>query len=260
MRFGKNFDSDAAMDDMRQSMLSKFLARKSDWNDDDESPGRKKIAFIVGGIALALFSLYLAGFIVMIQKESLPYTMMQSPLMHFVAGITSIRGWLYALVFGGVVSGIAFIVLRKNGELDVIKGSDSRGVDYSSKGTYGTAEWMSRKEAKEEYEICHIDDARGVILGQYTEGGKEVVCLPENTKGNRNILVLGSPGTGKSFCYVRNAIFQAIVRGESVVITDPKGELYESTSEKLRLEGYKVQVFNLVSPQRSDAWNCRKRK
>lgn len=256
MRFGKIFDSDAAMDDMRQSMLSKFLARKSDWNDDDESPGRKKIAFIVGGIALALFSLYLAGFIVMIQKESLPYTMMQSPLMHFVAGITSIRGWLYALIFGGVVSGIAFIVLRKNGELDVIKGSDSRGVDYSSKGTYGTAEWMSRKEAKEEYEICHIDDARGVILGQYTEGGKEVVCLPENTKGNRNILVLGSPGTGKSFCYVRNAIFQAIVRGESVVITDPKGELYESTSEKLRLEGYKVQVFNLVSPQRSDAWNC----
>ena len=115
MRFGKNFDSDAAMDYMRQSMLSKFLARKSDWNDDDESPGRKKIAFIVGGIALALFSLYLAGFIVMIQKESLPYTMMQSPLMHFVAGITSIRGWLYALVFSGVVSGIAFIVLRKNG-------------------------------------------------------------------------------------------------------------------------------------------------
>ena len=84
MRFGKNFDSDAAMDDMRQSMLSKFLARKSDWNDDDESPGRKKIAFIVGGIALALFSLYLAGFIVMIQKESLPYTMMQSPLMHYL--------------------------------------------------------------------------------------------------------------------------------------------------------------------------------
>ena len=108
----------------------------------------KKIAFIVGGIALALFSLYLAGFIVMIQKESLPYTMMQSPLMHFVAGITSIRGWLYALVFGGVVSGIAFIVLRKNGELDVIKGSDSRGVDYSSKGTYGTAEWMSAKKRK----------------------------------------------------------------------------------------------------------------
>ena len=115
---------------------------------------------------------------------------------------------------------------------------------------------MSRKEAEEEYEIGHIDNVRGVILGQYTDKGRECICLPEDTKGNRNILILGSPGTGKSFCYVRNAVFQAIVRGESVVITDPKGELYESTSEKLRECGYDVFVFNLVNPTRSDAWDC----
>ena len=44
--------------------------------------------------------------------------------------------------------------------------------------------------------------------------------------------------------------------GESLIITDPKSELYESMSAYLENEGYVVKAFNLVNPENSDSWNC----
>ena len=58
----------------------------------------------------------------------------------------------------------------------------------------------------------------------------------------------------RSFCV--NRILQAAVRGESLIISDPKSELYEKSSEYLRDQGYCVKVFNLVNPENSDSWNC----
>lgn len=44
-------------------------------------------------------------------------------------------------------------------------------------------------------------------------------------------------------------------RGESLILTDPKSELYESMSEYLRDNGYTVKVFNLIEMDHSDSWN-----
>lgn len=51
-------------------------------------------------------------------------------------------------------------------------------------------------------------------------------------------------------------ILQCAARKSSLVICDPKSELYEKTSEYLRDQGYTVRVFNLVTPSASDSWNC----
>ena len=55
-----------------------------------------------------------------------------------------------------------------------------------------------------------------------------------------------------------NRILQSAARGESLIICDPKSELYEKSSEYMRDLGYTVRVFNLVSPENSDSWNCLK--
>ena len=60
----------------------------------------------------------------------------------------------------------------------------------------------------------------------------------------------------KSRAVIRNSIFQAIKRGESVLVSDPKSELYSDTAELFRKNGYEVKVFNLVDPKHSDTWNC----
>jgi type IV secretion system protein VirD4 len=51
-------------------------------------------------------------------------------------------------------------------------------------------------------------------------------------------------------------ILQGVARRESLVICDPKSELYEKASGYLHDCGYVVKVFNLVTPESSDSWNC----
>lgn len=131
---------------------------------------------------------------------------------------------------------------------------DERNFARSKRGTYGTADWMSEKAMNTVLEIDSPAKVRGTILGKNARG--QVVCLPENTRLNRHIAVFGASGTRKSRGVIRPAIFQSIRRGESVVITDPKSELYADTAELLRKNGYSVRVYNLLQPKWSDSWNC----
>ena len=80
--------------------------------------------------------------------------------------------------------------------------------------------------------------------------------IPENPHINGNLAVYGSSGSMKTRSFCMNRILQAAVRGESLIISDPKSELYEKSSEYLRDQGYCVKVFNLVNPENSDSWNC----
>ena len=79
--------------------------------------------------------------------------------------------------------------------------------------------------------------------------------LPFEPTGNRNLILIGPPGSGKSFGYVRTAVFQSIVRGESVVVTDPKGEIHNDMRKLLESRGYEVKVFNLINLDLSNAWD-----
>lgn len=130
---------------------------------------------------------------------------------------------------------------------------DPRGFSSGLDGLYGTAGWMKQEEMKEILEIGPVFCAEGTILGEY-EGN--AVCMPKDTRLNRHIAVFGASGTMKSRAIIRNALFQAIKREESVIITDSKGEMYADTSNLFRQKGYNVKVFNLVDPKHSDSWNC----
>ena len=130
---------------------------------------------------------------------------------------------------------------------------DPRGFTVSKEGTYGTASWMGEKERKEVLKLCPISQPDGILLGK--RNGK-AVCLPVDTRLNRHIAVFGASGTGKSRGLIRPALFGIIERGESAIVTDSKGELYADTAELFRSHGYEVQVFNLVTPEHGDSWNC----
>lgn len=130
---------------------------------------------------------------------------------------------------------------------------DPRGFTKSKTGIYGTASWMSDKELKSVLELTTPDKATGMILG---EQKGQLVCLPENTRLNRHCAIFGASGTMKSRAIIRNALFSAIRRGESVLISDPKSEMYTDTAELFRNHGYEVKVLNLVDPKHGDSWNC----
>lgn len=177
-------------------------------------------------------------------------------LRGFMLALTTGYGIVTALVFA---CAITFVIIRfsvNNADLNATKEVDDRGVATSMAGTYGTARWMNETEAKKVYEVGPVENVTGTILGQFTQDGEEVIALPFEPTGNRNLILIGPPGSGKSFGYVRTAVFQSIVRGESVVVTDPKGEIHNDMRKLLESRGYKVKVFNLINLDLSNAWDC----
>ena len=129
-----------------------------------------------------------------------------------------------------------------------------RRLTYSNRGTYGTSGFMERSDIPKVLDlVSNIKNERGTILGALN--GK-LVCVPENSRMNKNIAVYGASGSMKSRAYARNMVFQCVKRGESLIITDPKQELYEDMSQYLKNCGYTVKVFDLINPEHSDSWNC----
>lgn len=149
---------------------------------------------------------------------------------------------------------ILLLMVMRMGYSDTGEYDTDRNFIYSAKGTYGTSGWMSRKEMAGVLDLVPgLRKHKGVVLGMLDN---KAVCIPENPHINGNLAVYGSSGSMKTRSFCMNRILQAAVRGESLIISDPKSELYEKSSEYLRDQGYCVKVFNLVNPENSDSWNC----
>ena len=73
--------------------------------------------------------------------------------------------------------------------------------------------------------------------------------------GEYHTLVIGATGAGKTQSTILPAIQCLAKKGESMILTDPKGELYEGTGELLKSKGYDIIVLNFRSPQKGNAWN-----
>lgn len=136
--------------------------------------------------------------------------------------------------------------------------TDERGVSYMKNATHGSARWMNKKETEKTYYVGNIKDTTTTIYGQLSDKGQKVVGKHPGVKreAEQNVLIIGSPGTGKSFGFVRTEIIQTVLRHESGVFTDPKGEMYSSTAQFVRDSGAKICVFDLQEPEYSDFWNC----
>lgn len=169
---------------------------------------------------------------------------------------------LYGVCICLILLALLVIMVMRMGYSDTGEYDEDRNFTYSSKGTYGTSGWMSRKEMNGVLElVSDLRQYQGVVLGMMD--GK-AVCVPETSMLNRNLAVYGASGSKKTRAFCMNRILQGAsgrteknpTAGESLIICDPKSELYEKSSEYLRGKGYVVKVFNLVSPENSDSWNC----
>lgn len=174
----------------------------------------------------------------------------------FSAVFTFPQGLFGVLICLGVLTLLVIMVMRmgysETGEYD-----KDRNFIYSRKGTYGTSGFMSEEEARDIFTLTSsLKNQTGTIFGML--GGK-FLCMPEESLLNKNVAVYGASGSMKTRAYCLNRILQAAngpkEKMESLIICDPKSELYERTSSYLE-KTHIVKVFNLVSPENSDSWNC----
>ena len=179
------------------------------------------------------------------------------PTLNAIACFKAAFSFPYGIIGCGIcITAVLLLVfcLFRMGRSDGGVPDKERNFVYSNKGTYGTSGFMSEKEMKTVFNLTHdLKNCSGTVLGLYD--GK-YICVPQNGRLNKNIAVYGASGSMKTRAFCINRILQAAQCGESLIICDPKSELYEKTSEYLRRKNYTVRVFNLVSPENSDSWNC----
>ncbi|MDN4075495.1 VirD4-like conjugal transfer protein, CD1115 family [Fictibacillus terranigra] len=91
----------------------------------------------------------------------------------------------------------------------------------------------------------------GLILGMVNQS---ILIQPtSSTLPNRNHFVAGGPGSSKTQSYVVTNVLHE--KECSIVVTDPKGEVYEMTAAVKRNQGYEVHVVNFMEMSYSDRYN-----
>ena len=68
-------------------------------------------------------------------------------------------------------------------------------------------------------------------------------------------LIIGSTGSKKTRLIAMPTIKILSEKGESMIISDPKAELYERTAETLRAKGYRIYTINLRAVEYGQQWN-----
>lgn len=121
---------------------------------------------------------------------------------------------------------------------------------------FGSAQWLSKKEINQLYPLVRSDTNHShhgfVVNSQLVKG-----VLFHNLRTNTHSLVIGGTGSGKTQGLVLptiNVNAKSQIK-PSMIITDMKGELYQSQSKILQEQGYSVKVLNFRNIKASIAWN-----
>ncbi|MCM1370356.1 MAG: type IV secretory system conjugative DNA transfer family protein [Clostridium sp.] len=126
------------------------------------------------------------------------------------------------------------------------------GISTEKKKESGYARWLTDKEMKKELKmvspLSQVSEYAGIPL---INNGKELWV----DDGEYHNLILGSTGSGKTEMLVQPMVKILAKRGESMIITDPKGEIYERNAVELKEKGYNIVLLNFRDPQKGNSWN-----
>ena len=171
-----------------------------------------------------------------------------NPLKAFTGTYLPITIILFVGVLVAIFSSVSTYIFKKD------KGSHGVGLIFKGKSNDGYSKWASDKDIKAEDSVVKVNplsdtlDAAGIPL---INNGKEIWV----DNGEYHNLVIGSTGSGKTQTVVKPMVNLLAKKGESMIITDPKGEIYKYSASYLKERGYRIIVLNFREPQRGNSWN-----
>ena len=104
----------------------------------------------------------------------------------------------------------------------------------------------------------HIKTIGKADLERLDTNGIPVGSLGENLIMDKSIdstLLIASTGSGKTQTVFLPLLYQSLISGESAIITDIKGEMYENTAGSFIDAGFNVINIDLIKPNLSDSFN-----
>lgn len=180
--------------------------------------------------------------------------------------------WLWLNLFLTIPVAAGVIFLRKHKQ-NKNNSSMVHGLKIVDNPAYGTSRWVSLKDLKRFCEFGppvlpennpgnKIKFPGGNLIGEL-EGkivrvnfDKMPTVLKDTPKTAPHCIAYGGTGSGKSFSFVSSNIVAAAAEGQSLVVIDPKGELFTTFAKWLKKKGYEnVWALNFMTPEHSHRWN-----
>ena len=119
---------------------------------------------------------------------------------------------------------------------------------------YGSARWGTVKDIEP-----YVDPAfaNNIILTQTERLTMNRRPKDPRTARNKNVLVVGGSGSGKTRFFVKPNLMQCVSEKYpcSFVVTDPKGSLIVECGRMLRHFGYRIKVMNTINFAKSMHYN-----
>lgn len=167
-----------------------------------------------------------------------------NPIPAFTTGyiVPTLVFYLAALI--GIISSVSSSIFeREKGGIGVVVGQ-KREEGYAS----WEKESIMKKDLKMVLPGAEKSEYGGIPL---INNGKEI-WIDDSEYHN---LIIGSTGSGKTEMLVQPMVKILAKSHQSMIITDPKGEIYERNATELREKGYKIVLLNFRDPQKGNCWN-----
>ena len=212
-------------------MKLKFRAEKKD-----------VIAFAV----VALFMLYLVAVctlnITSILQEGTPWGLNPIPAFFPKYIVSTLVFWFISVAFLFSTTSSYFFTREK-------------GFGYTSeKKEDGYSRWAKEGEIKKAKGVQRVPfiDKESKFGGVPLVYDKDAAYVDD---GESHTLVLGATGSGKTAGIINPTMKMLMKARESIIISDPKGEIYEKNSGLLKELGYEIIILNFRDPQKGNCWN-----
>lgn len=115
-------------------------------------------------------------------------------------------------------------------------------------------EYEAKNHVAVRYDALPYESSGGIPIASYRDkdGNLNVIFTKET-----HSLIIGSTRSGKTTGFVIPMIMLKAMQKEkdSMCISDPKGELYQLCSERLKEQGYRVILLNFRDYKNSEYWN-----
>ena len=165
-----------------------------------------------------------------------------NPLPAFSTDNITVTLVFFLLFLGGIFASVSSYFFERE-----------EGFGFTtSKKDKGYSRWAKEKEIKKELKF--VDPT-----AQKTNVGGVPLILKDNEiwvdDGEYHNLVIGATGSGKTQTVIFPTVELLAKNRESMIITDPKGEIYEKTANMLKDKGYDILILNFRDPQQGNSWN-----
>lgn len=218
---------------------------------------KKKILFFILSICSLIVELEIYGGIKTI-SNFIKIEATRNPIKLFVMAMIENKIALVIMIFIALLLSKLIMDIFSSSKKEKV---DERGFILDSNNEAGASKIMGDREKRELYKYLPENKPEGTILA-LDKKTNELLTIPfENSNfPNRNIALLGPPGMRKTSSILIPNVISNLAVGNSVLTTDPKGEIYRETYPIARHLGYNIRVLNILGTQfkNSDGWHALK--